>query len=125
MEQHAKHSPRVEDAIGDPRVSAPAGYRDDARPHEDEEDVLERAGVRPDVPLPPGAPDPVESAARSELARFLSPAAFPGFRRQLVDSAIANDAPAWVRDDLARLPEDRMFDGISAVWAALGRPAQP
>jgi hypothetical protein len=123
MDQHGKHSPRVEEALQDPRTSAPAGYRDDTRPNEDEEDVLERAGVRPDVPTPPGAPDPAEVAARTELGRFLSPRAFPGFRNQLLASAVDNDAPAWVRDELGRLPDDRMFDGVSDLWAAIRESA--
>ena len=123
--QHDKHSARVDEAIQDPRTSATAGYRDDARPHEDEEDVFERAGVRPDVPAAPGVPDPAEVAARSELARFLSPRALPGTRDQLLASAIDNDAPEWVRDALTRLPDDQMFEGISALWEAIRSPGQP
>jgi hypothetical protein len=125
MEQHGKHSARLEEAIEDPRTSAPAGYRDEARPHEDEEDVLERAGVRPDVPTPAGAPDPAEVAARSELARFISPRLFPGFRDQFLASAADNDAPQWVRDSLARLPADQMIHGVSELWESMGGPAQP
>lgn len=124
MEQHDKQSARRDDAEQDTRASAPAGYRDEARPHEEDEDVLERAGVRPDVPLPPGSPDPAEEAARIELARFLSPRAFPGFRDQFLASAADNDAPGWVHDELARLPEDRMFDSVTDLWAAIRDPAQ-
>jgi len=125
MQQHDKHSPRVEDAIQDPRTSAPAGYRDDARPHDDEENVFERAGVRPDVPAAPGTPDPADVAARGELARFLSPRALPGTRGQLLASAEDNDAPEWVREELAQLPDDQLFESVSALWAAMRRPAQP
>ena len=61
-----------------------------------------------------------EAEARSELARFLSPRAFPGDRQALLADARGNNAPAGVLERLEDLPDGRVFENPEAVWEALG-----
>lgn len=63
-------------------------------------------------------PDEVE--ARSELARFLSPAVFPAVGQLLLEVASANEAPSHVVEWLRRLPAGREYENVSQVWQALG-----
>lgn len=61
-----------------------------------------------------------EIEARSELARWLEPHLFPGNRRHLVEWARERGAPDDVIDLVDRLPEDRPFPNVEAVWEAVG-----
>ncbi|GIL27810.1 DUF2795 domain-containing protein [Actinocatenispora comari] len=68
---------------------------------------------------PPGM-DAEDVAGRSELARYVSPSAFPGDRAALVASARDNNAPDHVVGQLDELPDGRRYVNVSAVWEALG-----
>ena len=79
----------------------------------------------PDVDLVPNADGSVgrgmdmgadDVAGRSELARYLGIAAFPGNRQVLVDVATANSAPDVVLASLQRLPDGREYANINDVW---------
>ena len=62
--------------------------------------------------------------ARSELARWLTRAAFPGARGDLVEAARDNQAPDAVVAELERLPEGETFERIGDVARALGYPTE-
>jgi hypothetical protein len=68
---------------------------------------------------PPGM-DAEDVAGRSELARYVSPSAFPGDRAALVASARDNNAPDHIVSQLDGLPDGRRYVNVSAVWEALG-----
>jgi Protein of unknown function (DUF2795) len=101
-----KHSPVVDDAMKDPRLEEPAGYRHEARPEDD--DVLAGEGT---------------IARRSDLARFIEPSRLPAGRDALLAAAADHDAPEWVRSALARLPQDRTFSTFEEVWESVAGPA--
>ena len=52
---------------------------------------------------------------RSELARYLGIAAFPGNRQILVDVASDNNAPDAVLNTLQRLPDGREYQNVTEV----------
>lgn len=117
-DSRAKHNPRVDDALKhDTGTRAVEGRRwegpEDAepgqRPHR--EDV---------APTSPGALREEEAETRSDLARYVEPAAFPTSKNELVSSALSNHAPAWVLDVLERLPDDGNFATLEEVWEAVG-----
>jgi hypothetical protein len=62
--------------------------------------------------------------ARSELARWLTRAPFPGARDDLVEAARDNRAPEAVVAELERLPEGETFERIGDVARALGYPTE-
>jgi len=61
-----------------------------------------------------------EALARSDMARFLQPSAFPARKSAIVASAREDDAPGQVLAQLERLPADVEFSNVAAVWEALG-----
>jgi hypothetical protein len=61
-----------------------------------------------------------EAEARADLARFLTPSAFPADREALLADARGNHAPEVVLERLQALPEGRTFENVQDVWAALG-----
>lgn len=119
MQQSDKHSPVVDDAMQDPRVEAPFGYKRDGRPEEEDVVPAEGGDPRPDLEVPAGHLDPDTVQLRSDLARFLGPSAFPGDRDRLVTVATEHDAPEWVVRSLGDLP-DGTFATLEAVWESLG-----
>ncbi len=62
--------------------------------------------------------------ARTELARWLTRAPFPGGRNDLVEAARDNHAPDVVVAELERLPEGETFERIGDVARALGYPTE-
>jgi Protein of unknown function (DUF2795) len=97
----------------EPRVEE---FREQEAAGDDEPVVDERiAGGRMRRPM-----DVDELEARAELARFISPSVYPADREALLESARGNQATQPVLDQLARLPRDRKFDNVEAVWQALG-----
>ena len=60
-----------------------------------------------------------EVEARSLLAVHLRPSAWPADREALIASARETNAPAWLLEELASLP-DGSFTHTEAVWEALG-----
>jgi hypothetical protein len=61
--------------------------------------------------------------ARSELARFLQPSAFPAERDALLRSASETRAPDPIVRAIRSLPEARAYQNVQEVWEDLaGRP---
>jgi hypothetical protein len=118
VEQNDKHGFARDDALRDPRREAPVGYRHAARPVEDELDDVVRDPVRDDIETPPGSLEPNEIEARSTMARFLLPSAFPARRGELLRATAVTQAPAWVTDALRQLP-DALYDNVEEVWERL------
>jgi hypothetical protein len=124
MQTTDKHGPAVDDAMKDPRVEAPSGYRHEGRPEEDDGAAPGAAGVaRPDVPGGPGVPNPRTIETRADLARFVRPSSLPGGREEILAAAVEDDAPEWVRRSLAVLPRDRTFATFEEIWEALSASA--
>ena len=122
-----KHSQRLDDALDKETESMQRGAPVEARAEEHRE--LEPAAdgdpspdtritKLPDTDGP--AMDPAALEQRSELARFLDGAAFPGDRSSLLASAEKNQATASVTAMLERLPEGESFENVQAVWRTLG-----
>jgi hypothetical protein len=66
----------------------------------------------------------VDVTRRAELAAGLPPGAFPADAAALRDVASAEDSLDWIREDLERLPGDRIFRNVGEVWEALGNPKE-
>ena len=118
-----KHSPRVDEELDHETRSLQQGAPLESRV----EEHREQEGPGEDQPTPePRLTEPTSSLdlddaeARSEIARYLDPSAFPADRDGLVDNAEANNAPEVVLERLQALPAGRTFEGFPDVWAGLG-----
>ena len=119
-----KHSPRVDEQLDHDtrslRQSAPVESR--------VEEHREQEGPGEDQPTPQsrlneggtGSLDLDDAEARSDIARFLDPSAFPADREGLLANAEANNAPEAVLGRLQALPGGTTYDALPDVWAALG-----
>jgi Protein of unknown function (DUF2795) len=126
-----KHSPREDDALAhEVEGMVRSGRSTHAEEWNDPEPTAEGD---PDVDAAPGdtltggvpvgmTPDAV--AARAELARWLDRHDFPSTGKDLVEAARDHRAPDAVADELARLPEDQVFERIGDVVRALGYPTE-
>lgn len=122
-----KHNPRLDEQLDHDTRSLRQGSPVEARAREDREQEGPAEGEPgPDARIAGGdrgwrgsALDMDEVEARSDLARHLQPSVFPGDRDALVASARERHAPAWVVEQLRRLP-DGEFVNLEAVWEALG-----
>jgi hypothetical protein len=113
------NSPRRDDELAAETSGYTQGGGSAPRVEEDQpaaSELDESAGVGGS---PPGM-DAEDVAGRSELARYVSPSAFPGDRAALVASARDNNAPDHVVGQLDELPDGRRYVNVSAVWEALG-----
>jgi hypothetical protein len=123
----SKHGPRLDDEMEhevrgmlqggvDSRVEE---WRDPEPPGEDQPNPTltpagyERSGA------PPGM-TPADVEGRSEVGRYIPLSVLPGDRDDLLAAADEMEAPQYVVDLLARLPEGRRFETVNQVWAALG-----
>lgn len=124
-----KHSPRLDESlVHDTRPltqGAPMEARaDEARQQEgaaDDEpttDALLTGEIHPEQ-RSQDALDHDEVEARSRLAAYLLPSAWPADRDRLVACATEANAPPEVIDRLCQLPEGE-FSHTEAVWEALG-----
>jgi hypothetical protein len=87
--------------------------REEAAPGDDE--------PVPDERLQGGRPEGADQAeARSDLARFLQPSAFPADREGLLASAGETNAPAEVIRALKTLPPTKLYDNVQSVWEDAG-----
>jgi hypothetical protein len=92
----------------------------DPEPSGEDEPEVDRA---PNGALSGGVPEgmsPEEVEARSDLARYLPPAAFPADAEALRTYAAAAEAPAPVIQQLGRAPEGKQFASVGELWTALG-----
>ena len=119
-----KHSPRVDDQLDHETRSLQQGAPLESRV----EEFREQEGPGDDQPTPEprlnqgrtGSLDLDDAEARSDIARFLDPSAFPADREGLLANAEANNAPDLVLERLRALPGGRGYDSLPDVWAALG-----
>jgi hypothetical protein len=68
--------------------------------------------------------DKADVRTREEIAQAIADAGFPASRNLLVGVAKETGAPDWVVDALRRLPPNRSFGTVEAVWEALGGPEE-
>jgi hypothetical protein len=118
-----KHSPRVDEELDHETRSLQQGAPLESRV----EEFREQEGPGEDQPTPePHLAEPTASLdlddaeARSDIARYLDPSAFPADRDGLVENAEANNAPEVVLERLQALPAGRTYERLPDVWAALG-----
>jgi hypothetical protein len=121
-----KHNPRVDEDLKHATESLTRGAPVESRA----EESRQQEGPGEGEPMPDSRLAGDEGAhgadmtfdeieARSELARHIPGAAFPGDREALVAAARDQHAPDGVLEQLRRLP-DGSFDNVQAVWDALG-----
>jgi Protein of unknown function (DUF2795) len=121
-----RHSPRVDEQLdhetrslqqGSPVESRVEEHREQEGPGEDQPtpDARLRGGRATAASL-----DLDDAEARTEIARFLNPSAFPADREALLASAEGNQAPAAVLERLEALPAGRTYENVQDVWRALG-----
>jgi hypothetical protein len=119
-----KHSPRVDEELDHETRSLQQGAPIESRV----EEFREQEGPGEDQPTPEprlsedrtGSLDLDDAEARSDIARYLDPSAFPADREGLVANAEANNAPDAVLERLRALPADRTYEAMPDIWAALG-----
>ncbi|HEY6706280.1 MAG TPA: DUF2795 domain-containing protein [Actinomycetota bacterium] len=119
-----KHSPRVDEELDHETRSLQQGAPIESRV----EEFREQEGPGEDQPTPEprlsedqtGSLDLDDAEARSDIARYLDPSAFPADREGLVANAEANNAPEAVLERLQALPAGRTYEAMPDVWAALG-----
>jgi hypothetical protein len=128
--QSTTHSPRIDDEMKHETRSMTAGAPVESRANEQRMMEAPADGEPfPDARVrdgdDPRADDEVllgrdEVEARSELASYLRPSAFPASGPELLAIADDENAPSWVLDFLGRLPGDRSYETFGEVWTALG-----
>jgi hypothetical protein len=119
-----KHSPRVDEELDHETQSLQQGAPVESRV----EEHREQEGPGDDQPTPSalltggrtGSLDLDDAEARSDIARYLDPAAFPADREGLLADAEANHAPEAVLERLQALPAGRAYENVQDVWGALG-----
>jgi Protein of unknown function (DUF2795) len=121
-----KHGPRLDEDLQEDTRSLQQGAPVEARAEEDREQEGPGDGQPgPDARLAGGRAtaaslDLDDAEARADLARFLTPSAFPADREGLLADAAGNQAPAVVLERLQALPAGRTFENVQDVWRALG-----
>jgi hypothetical protein len=85
---------------------------------EDQPEADRAPGVTLHGAVPDGMSDE-DVEGRSELATYLTPAAFPGVREQLLEHAMDAEAPDAIVDEIRRLPSGREFRNVGDVWRTL------
>ena len=109
MDMSDKHGARMADELSKDTRAGHEEFRDQ-RPDDARIDVVQTQD---------GVLDDHEAAARSEIARFLAPSAFPARSDQLIETARENFASEEVINLLETLPDDT-YDNVQDVWVALG-----
>ena len=121
-----KHSPRVDEQLDHDTRSLRQGAPVESRV----EEHREQEGPGEDQPTPDSrltggrataaSLDLDDAEARADIARFLTPSAFPADREALLADAESNQAPAAVVERLEALPAGRDFGSVQDIWRALG-----
>ena len=121
-----RHSPRVDEQLDHETRSLQQGAPVESRVEEHREQEGPGEGQpTPDARLRGGRAtaaslDLDDAEARTEIARFLNPSAFPADREALLADAEGNQAPAEVLERLEALPAGRAYENVQEVWSALG-----
>jgi hypothetical protein len=121
-----KHSPRVDEELEHETRSLEQGSPVESRA----EEHREQEGPGDDQPTPDArltggrataaSLDLDDAETRADIARFLTPSAFPADREALLADARDNQAPDEVLERLQALPAGRSYENVQDVWAALG-----
>jgi uncharacterized protein DUF2795 len=121
-----KHSPRIDDDMDQDARSLQQGSPVESRV----EEFREQEGPGDDQPTPDArlsggrataaSLDLDDAETRADIARFLTPSAFPADRDTLLADAEANQAPDAVLERLRALPAGRPFENVQDVWGTLG-----
>jgi Protein of unknown function (DUF2795) len=121
-----KHSPRVDEQLDHDTRSLTQGAPVESRV----EEHREQEGPGEDQPTPDArltggrataaSLDLDDAETRADIARFLTPSAFPADREALLADAESNQAPAGVVERLMALPAGRDFENVQDIWSALG-----
>lgn len=120
-----KHNPRMDEELAHEVASLTHGAPVEARSRDfrmqEDPGPGERidAGHRPDVEMP-GALSEEEVEQRSRFARYVTAASFPAHRLELLQAALAAEAPDDVTALINRLPDAVRFDNVQQAWQALG-----
>jgi hypothetical protein len=127
--ESTKHSPRLDEQLDHDTRSLQQGAAVEARAEEEREQEGEAGvGPTPDVLLASTGREPGLShgqvEARSTLARWLRPSAFPADRGRLLSTARDEHAPERVIAALGRLPDGVVYPNLERVWEALGGPVE-
>jgi hypothetical protein len=121
-----KHSPRVDEELAHETRSLQQGSPVESRVEEFREQEGPGDGQpTPDARLAGGRAtaaslDLDDAEARADIARFLTPSAFPADREALLADAQGNQAPEAVLERLQALPRGRSYENVQDVWGALG-----
>ena len=121
-----KHGPRLDEDLQEDTRSLERGAPVESRVEEAREQEGPADGQpAPDARLQGGRAtaaslDLDDAEARADLARFLTPSAFPADREALLADAAGNQAPEHVLERLQALPAGRAFENVQDVWRALG-----
>jgi uncharacterized protein DUF2795 len=121
-----KHSPRLDEELDHETRSLQQGSPVESRVEEFREQEGPGDGQpTPDARLTGGRAtaaslDLDDAEARADIARFLTPSAFPADRETLLADAEDNHAPEAVLERLRALPQGRVYENVQDVWAALG-----
>lgn len=124
----AKHSPRLDDGLGQEVAGLVTGHGDEGRqsfkaketPGEEEAGM----GYRPELDDPDHRLTEAEIQQREDLARALVPSAFPARAAELLEVARRNSAPPTIIELLDRAP-DRQYGNVQDLWRALGGRDDP
>ena len=125
-----KHSPRLDDELDHETRSLQQGAPVESRVEEHREQEGPGEGQpTPDARLAGGRAtaaslDLDDAETRADIARFLTPSAFPADRERLVANAEASNAPEAVLERLQALPAGRTYEAMPDVWAGLGGMAE-
>jgi Protein of unknown function (DUF2795) len=121
-----KHSPRVDDELDHETRSLQQGSPFESRVEEHREQEGPGDGQpTPDARLSGGRAsaaslDLDDAETRADIARFLTPSAFPADREALLADAAGNHATTEVLERLQVLPAGRAYENVQDVWSALG-----
>ena len=121
-----KHSPRLDEELDHKTRSLQQGGPVESRVEEHREQEGPGDGQpTPDARLTGGRAtaaslDLDDAETRADIARFLTPSAFPADRERLVADAEGNQAPDQVLERLRALPAGRVYENVQDVWGALG-----
>jgi hypothetical protein len=112
------HGPRLDEELRRRTESVERGAPVESRAEEEREETAP-GDDEPvtDQRLQSGRPEGADQVeARSDLARFLQPSAFPADREGLLASVAETNAPAEVIRALGSLPPSRVYDNVESVW---------
>jgi hypothetical protein len=114
----AQHGSRLDDELAHEAAAVVHGAVVPSR----ERGELEPEALTEDEQVPSGAFEPAHAqvVARSELAGWLLPSAFPAGAATLAEVARGQDAPDEMLTALGSLPAAAVYETVGELWVALG-----